>query len=181
MALSQVLVGCCQFVVLDRGCPLGMELGLGSEVQQQDADLGHGLQLELHTTEAGACQGFHWWKLCQGGMGRIRSVQHGPIRLPLVPSEDVSYVDIYRALGNLEGKLDAVVQALNQHNRDFETALKRISELEKVVAKGLGVALTCSFVLPVVIGVAGTLFNARFHVVGTTTGSPPQLQHSQRP
>lgn len=65
--------------------------------------------------------------------------------------DDVSHGDIYRALGVLEGKLDALGQALSQRNAEFSAALSRITDLEKSVAKGLGIALTCSVVLPLLI------------------------------
>lgn len=68
-----------------------------------------------------------------------------------MPTDDVSHGDIYRALGVLEGKLDALGQTLNQRNAEFSVALTRITDLEKTVAKGLGVALTCSIVLPLLI------------------------------
>lgn len=100
--------------------------------------------------------------------------------------ENVSHADIYRALGVLEGKLDAVHQSLNQRNRDFETALKRIADLEKVVAKGLGVALTCSFVLPMLIGVAGWFMGSLPHpraqgFNGSQGPQPPAQQQHYRP
>jgi hypothetical protein len=105
--------------------------------------------------------------------------------LSLVSIEDVSHADIYRALGILEGKLDAVASALTQRNREFENALKRIGDLEKSVAKGMGIALTFSVVMPIVIGGLGLIFTARVQgaagvhqaparaaVTGTTTADP---------
>jgi hypothetical protein len=79
------------------------------------------------------------------------SEQGGSLIAPVAP-EDVSHADIYRALGVLEGKLDALGQALTQRNLDFTTALNRITELEKTVAKGLGIALACSVVIPLLVG-----------------------------
>ncbi len=86
-------------------------------------------------------------------------------------AEDVSHADIYRSLGILEGKLDAVVQALTQRNQEFETALKRIGDLEKTVAKGLGMAMTFSVALPIVISSIGLLLTLGLRV-GPPAGTP---------
>jgi hypothetical protein len=180
--LGELLVGSSQLKVLDGGGPFGADGGLGDEVQQQDARPGHGVQMELQATERNACCGCHQGRFVAFEIGSMVRLHSGCSRLPVVLPEDVSHVDIYRALGILEGKLDAVVQALNQRNRDFETALKRISDLEKTVAKGLGVALTCSFVLPLVIGVASALLNTRPQPAGLGHGAPhPGQPHGYRP
>jgi hypothetical protein len=71
-----------------------------------------------------------------------------------VALEDVSQADIYRALGILEGKLDALVHSLTQQNIDLATALGRVRELEKTVYMGVGVALTCSVVIPLLVTAA---------------------------
>jgi hypothetical protein len=84
---------------------------------------------------------------------------------PVLP-EDVSHADIYRALGVLEGKLDALGQTLTQRNMDFTTALNRITELEKTVAKGLGIALACSLIVPLLVG----MVVPRIHL----NGEPPR-------
>lgn len=89
-----------------------------------------------------------------------------------VAPEDVSHADIYRALGVLEGKLDALGQSLLQRNTDFTTALNRITELEKVVAKGLGIALTCSLVVPLVVG----MIAPRIHLNGGSQYVQPELR-----
>jgi hypothetical protein len=54
-----------------------------------------------------------------------------------------------------------VVSALTQRNREFEDALKRIGDLEVSVAKGMGIALTFSVVMPIVIGGLGLVFTTR--------------------
>jgi len=69
-------------------------------------------------------------------------------------SEEVSHVDIYRALGILEGKLDAMSQALMQKHTDLSTAFDRIAELEKAVARWAGIALACSVIIPILITAA---------------------------
>lgn len=69
-------------------------------------------------------------------------------------ADEVSHGDIYRALGILEGKLDAMNQALTQKHADIGDAFKRLNELEKSVAKWAGVALACSVIIPLVISAA---------------------------
>lgn len=66
-------------------------------------------------------------------------------------SEDVSQADIYRALGILEGKLDALGNSLTQHNIDLTMALGRVRELEKTVYIGVGIAVACSVVMPLLV------------------------------
>ena len=87
-----------------------------------------------------------------------------------VAQEEVSHVDIYRALGVLEGKLDVINQSLSQKHTDLGGALTRITELEKAVAKGLGIAIACSVVIPVLV----TAIAPRVHV-GTALHSAPVL------
>lgn len=86
--------------------------------------------------------------------------------------EEVSHVDIYRALGVLEGKIDAINQSLNQKHTDLSGALSRITELEKAVAKGLGIAITCSIVIPVVVTVLVTAINTLVHREATLYAPP---------
>lgn len=65
--------------------------------------------------------------------------------------DHVSHTDIYRALGILEGKLDAVSHTLTQKQSDMAAAFDRIRALESAVAKGMGVALACSIVIPIMV------------------------------
>ena len=87
-------------------------------------------------------------------------------------AEDVSHGDIYRALGILEGKLDAMNTALTQKHSDISAAFGRISELEKSVSKWAGIALAASVIIPLIV----TALAPRLHL-----GAPPaaavQQQH----
>jgi uncharacterized membrane protein len=65
--------------------------------------------------------------------------------------DQVSHTDIYRALGILEGKLDSMNQTLVQKQSDMAAAFDRIRSLESTVAKGMGVALACSIVIPILV------------------------------
>lgn len=85
-------------------------------------------------------------------------------------ADEVSHGDIYRALGILEGKLDAMNQALSQKHADLSTAFSRIGELEKSVAKWAGIALACSIIIPVLITAAAP----RLHF-----GQPPAAEARQ--
>lgn len=69
-------------------------------------------------------------------------------------ADDVSHGDIYRALGILEGKLDAMNTTLSQKHADIGDAFKRIGELEKSVAKWAGIALAASIIIPLVVTAA---------------------------
>lgn len=69
-------------------------------------------------------------------------------------ADEVSHGDIYRALGILEGKLDAMNQALTQKHADLSAAFSRIGELEKSVARWAGIALACSIIIPLLVTAA---------------------------
>ena len=69
-------------------------------------------------------------------------------------ADEVSHGDIYRALGILEGKLDAMSQAVNQKHTDLATAFNRIGELEKSVAKWVGIGIACSIIIPLLVTAA---------------------------
>jgi hypothetical protein len=73
---------------------------------------------------------------------------------PLRMADEVSHGDIYRALGILEGKLDAMNTALSQKHSDLAQAFTRIGDLEKSVAKWAGIALACSVVIPLLVTAA---------------------------
>ena len=79
-------------------------------------------------------------------------------------SDQVSHADIYRALGILEGKLDAMNTALTQKHSDISTAFTRINTVENKVSVGVGIALACSIVIPILV----TALAPRLHL-----GSPP--------
>lgn len=69
-------------------------------------------------------------------------------------ADEVSHADIYRALGILEGKLDNLGQQLNQKHTDLADAFKRLNELEKTVAKAVGIAIAASIVIPFLVTAA---------------------------
>lgn len=84
--------------------------------------------------------------------------------------DTVSHGDIYRALGILEGKLDAMNQSLSQKHTDLSSAFTRINNLEKTVWVGLGIAFACSFIIPLLITAAAP----RLHF-----GNPPEASAAQ--
>lgn len=71
----------------------------------------------------------------------------------------VSHADIYRALGKLEGKLDAMNTALLQRNDEVKGALDRITKLETALAKVIGACLVMSLLVPLAV----TAMNPRVH------------------
>jgi hypothetical protein len=67
---------------------------------------------------------------------------------------EVSHGDIYHKLGALEGKLDAVIASVSEKRTDLTEAFKRINGLEKTVWAGLGIAIACSIVIPLLVSAA---------------------------
>lgn len=72
----------------------------------------------------------------------------------MVENHEVSHGDIYRALGNLEGKVDSVVLQLGQKRDDLTEAFRRLTELEKKVAGGVVLCLVLSMVIPMAMTAA---------------------------
>jgi hypothetical protein len=85
--------------------------------------------------------------------------------------DQVSHADIYRALGKLEGKLDSLGNQLTQKHEDLAAAFSRITDLEKAVAKGMGVAIAASIVIPILV----TAVAPRLHL-GHVSPPPPAIQ-----
>jgi len=73
--------------------------------------------------------------------------------LPM-PEHDVSHGEIYRALGILEGKIDAMNQALLQKHTEVSKAFSRIDELSRTVWIGVGIAIACSVAIPLLVNAA---------------------------
>ncbi len=68
-----------------------------------------------------------------------------------MPEQNVSHGEIYRALGILEGKIDTINQALLQKHSEVGKAFSRIDELSRTVWIGVGIAMACSFVIPLLL------------------------------
>jgi hypothetical protein len=88
-------------------------------------------------------------------------------------SDQVSHADIYRALGILEGKLDAMNTALSQKHSDISDAFTRISTVENRVSVGLGIALACSVIIPILV----TALAPKLHLGHQ---APPAITYPQR-
>lgn len=67
------------------------------------------------------------------------------------PDIEVSHSDIYRALGILEGKLDAIATTMANNRNDIAEAFRRLSEAEKRIAQGVILAVVVSLVMPVLV------------------------------
>jgi hypothetical protein len=80
---------------------------------------------------------------------------------------EVSHGDIYHKLGALEGKLDAVMVSVGEKRTDISDAFRRINGLEKTVWIGLGIAIACSVIIPLLVSAAAP----RIHF----PGSPPAV------
>lgn len=72
---------------------------------------------------------------------------------------EVTHGEIYRALGSLEGKIDSMNQALLQKHADIGNAHTRIDNLARTVWIGVGIAIACSVVVPLLV----TAANPRLH------------------
>ena len=68
-----------------------------------------------------------------------------------MPDHDVSHGDILRAIGQLEGKLDAIHTAMSHNRTDIIEAFRRLTEVEKRIAQGVILALAASVIVPIVV------------------------------
>lgn len=64
---------------------------------------------------------------------------------------EVSHGDILRAIGTLEGKLDAIHQSIANNRSDIIEAFRRLTAVEQRVAQGVILALLMSLVMPVIV------------------------------
>lgn len=67
------------------------------------------------------------------------------------PDIEVSHSDIYRALGILEGKLDAIATTMANNRADITEAFRRLGEAERRIAQGVILAVVVSLVMPVLV------------------------------
>lgn len=85
---------------------------------------------------------------------------------------DVSHGDLLLAIGNMQGKLDALVSTMTQQRTDVSEAFRRLNEAEKRIAQGVLLAAMLSFVMPILV----TTMMPRI------SGSSPVVhQQNQRP
>jgi hypothetical protein len=68
-----------------------------------------------------------------------------------MPEHEVSHGDILRAIGQIEGRLDAILTAMTNNRNDIIEAFRRLNEAEKRIAQGVILAVVVSFVMPVVV------------------------------
>lgn len=87
-------------------------------------------------------------------------------------NHDVSHGDLLLAIGNMQGKLDALVSAMTQQRIDVSEAFRRLNEAEKRIAQGVLLAAMLSFAMPIVVTI----------VIPRISGfSPVVHQQNQRP
>ena len=64
---------------------------------------------------------------------------------------DVSHGDLLLAIGQMQGKLDALVTAMTHQRTDVAEAFRRLNEAEKRIAQGVIIAASLSLVMPVLV------------------------------
>ena len=68
---------------------------------------------------------------------------------------DPGHGEVLRAIGNLEGKLDAIHQAMSLNRSDITEAFRRLNQAEQRIAQGVVLAVFLSFVMPLLVTMAG--------------------------
>lgn len=76
---------------------------------------------------------------------------------------DVSHGDLLLAIGNMQGKLDALVTTMAQQRADVGEAFRRLSEAEKRIAQGVILAVAVSVVMPFLIMAAAPRISFGLH------------------
>lgn len=71
-----------------------------------------------------------------------------------MPDHEVSHGDILRAIGTLEGKIDAIHQTLANNRADITEAFRRLTAAEQKIAQGVVLAIVASIVIPVLVTMA---------------------------
>lgn len=66
-------------------------------------------------------------------------------------TNDVSHGDLLLAIGQMQGKLDALVSTMSQQRTDVADALRRINEAEKRIAQGVIICVMMSILMPIAV------------------------------
>lgn len=66
-------------------------------------------------------------------------------------ADETTHGDILRAIGNLEGKLDAIHQQLTNNREDISEAFRRLSVAETRIAQGVIIAVAISVMMPIIV------------------------------
>lgn len=64
---------------------------------------------------------------------------------------EASHGDILRAIGNLEGKLDAIHQGMANNRTDIIDAFRRLNAAEQRIAQGVILAVAASIIMPIAV------------------------------
>ena len=87
-------------------------------------------------------------------------------------SDETTHGDILRAIGNLEGKLDAIHSTMANNRADIVEAFRRLSQAEQRIAQGVILAVVASLIMPIVVVMVAPRLEF---------GAEPPAAHSNRP
>lgn len=87
-------------------------------------------------------------------------------------SDETTHGDILRAIGNLEGKLDAIHSTMANNRADIVEAFRRLSQAEQRIAQGVILAVVASLIMPIVVVMVAPRLEF---------GPEPPAAHSNRP
>ena len=76
---------------------------------------------------------------------------------------DVSHGDLLLAIGQMQGKLDALVTTMTQQRTDVAEAFRRLNDAEKRIAQGVILAVVLSLVMPFLIAAAAPRISFGIH------------------
>lgn len=68
----------------------------------------------------------------------------------MAETHEVSHGDILHKIGQMEGKMDALILSVSEKKSDLSEAFRRLTELEKRMAQGVILAVAVSLVAPLV-------------------------------
>lgn len=68
---------------------------------------------------------------------------------------DVSHGDLLLAIGQMQGKLDALVATMAQQRIDVADAIRRLNDAEKRIAQGVVLAVVLSLTMPFLVAAVG--------------------------
>lgn len=66
---------------------------------------------------------------------------------------EATHGDILRAIGTIEGKLDAIATNLANNRTDIAEAFRRLNRAEQRIAQGVILAVVISLVMPIAVAV----------------------------
>jgi hypothetical protein len=87
----------------------------------------------------------------------------------MAAENNVSHSDLLLAIGQMQGKLDALVTTTAQHRTDMAETFRRLGEAEKRIAQGVVLAVALSLIMPFLVAAVAPRISFGAHMPAQKT------------